>query len=466
MDDGDLLNAAPLQRRLHVRDFFGLAFGAIIGVGWLIMVGDWLRTAGPLGAIAGFALAGGVMMIIGLCYAELATMIPDAGGESAYARRLFGPGAQFALGWFLAMGYIAIASFEAISVGWVAATLMPGVLEGVLFTAFGAPVTIGAVAYALAGSIVFTWLNYRNAGTAVRAQNLMAYTLVGIAAVLLATALWRGSASNLEPWLAAPAAGLGAWSGIAAVAISAPFWFGGFNMIPQLLEEAAPGESLLLVGRVIILSIASALVFYIVVIGASALLVPWPTLGDAELAVASAFARAFHTRLLRDLVLGAALIGLLSTWNAYLMAASRLLFSLGRAGLLPAVFSRTHPRYGTPASSVLFVGVISMAGALAGREGLSPIVNAVSVSLGLAYLVTSVGVVKLRIVAPQQVRPYAIPGGLATAGAGVIGSALFLSMAVYQPYAAHPGTVPLEWWILGAWLISAAAVWMFRRGRG
>ena len=72
---------AQLQRGVGARQFFTLAFGSIIGVAWVVVLGTWLDIAGPLGAVLGFALGGALMLLIGLCYAELMTTLPAAGGE-------------------------------------------------------------------------------------------------------------------------------------------------------------------------------------------------------------------------------------------------------------------------------------------------------------------------------------------------------------------------------------------------
>ena len=103
--------SGSLGKEIKARHFFSLAFGCIIGVGWIIVLGEWLEIAGPLGAILGFAIGALVMMIVGLCYAELASMLPVSGGEVAYAYEIFGAKSSYAIGWFLALAYISVTSF-------------------------------------------------------------------------------------------------------------------------------------------------------------------------------------------------------------------------------------------------------------------------------------------------------------------------------------------------------------------
>jgi basic amino acid/polyamine antiporter, APA family len=83
--------ARPALRKVLGRfGFFALAFGSMIGVGWVTSIGSWLDQAGPGGAVLAFLAGGAVMLCIGFCYAELTPMLPVAGGEVAYAYKAFG----------------------------------------------------------------------------------------------------------------------------------------------------------------------------------------------------------------------------------------------------------------------------------------------------------------------------------------------------------------------------------------
>src|ERR1051326_508641 len=114
-----------LQKTIGSWQFFTLSFAAIVGVGWIVVLGGWLRQSGPIGAVIAFLLASVAMMLVGLCYAELVTTLPVSGGEIAYAYEIFGLRTSFVTGWFLALVYVATATFEAISAGWIAAVLFP-----------------------------------------------------------------------------------------------------------------------------------------------------------------------------------------------------------------------------------------------------------------------------------------------------------------------------------------------------
>ncbi|HEX4935103.1 MAG TPA: hypothetical protein VFV33_18085, partial [Gemmatimonadaceae bacterium] len=71
--------ATALKRDVGAFQFFAFAFGAVVGVGWAVVLGDWLRQAGPLGTMLGLTAGGLVIICIGLCYGELAPLIPSSG---------------------------------------------------------------------------------------------------------------------------------------------------------------------------------------------------------------------------------------------------------------------------------------------------------------------------------------------------------------------------------------------------
>ena len=120
---------AGLKKELKLRQLFSLAFGTIIGVGWVTVLGKWLTQAGSLGAVIAFLAGGLVMIFIGLTYSEMAAMFPVSGGEVAYAYEAYGLKTSFMTGWLLSLTYIGVVVFEVISVGWVAGSLFPA-LEG------------------------------------------------------------------------------------------------------------------------------------------------------------------------------------------------------------------------------------------------------------------------------------------------------------------------------------------------
>src|SRR5262249_13899040 len=117
--------APGLRRSLRGREFFALAFGSMIGVGWVLVIDDWLKRGGAVGAMLGFLIGGLVLAPVAYVYGKLTEKLPDAGSEVAYTAEVFPSGASFATGWAMTLAYLIVCPFEAVAVGRVASFLLP-----------------------------------------------------------------------------------------------------------------------------------------------------------------------------------------------------------------------------------------------------------------------------------------------------------------------------------------------------
>src|SRR5437667_3853055 len=93
---------ATLRHVMRARDYFTLAFGSIVGVGWMILLDDWLARGGPVGAALGFLLAGLALIPVVAIYGRLAEQLPGAASEVGYTAAVFPRGVSFATGWAMA----------------------------------------------------------------------------------------------------------------------------------------------------------------------------------------------------------------------------------------------------------------------------------------------------------------------------------------------------------------------------
>jgi len=436
----------------------------MIGVGWVTAMGGWLRDAGPSGAMIAFAAGGVLMLFIGLCYAELTAMMPVAGGEVAYAYRSSGTGAAFVVGWFLAFGYLSVSAFEAISVGTVLAYLFPAVDFVPLYEVAGVPVYAGHLVLAVVFTGFITGVNYAGVRWASGLQTGLTVTFLALTLVFVAAGIFGGSGggSGQPPF---STSGLGPiLGGIAAVFVTAPFWFVGFDTIPQGAEEAETSVSPRRLGALILTSIVGATLFYILIIFAVSRAAPWTEITDSALPTAEAFVGAFGSRTMVNLVLTATLLGLLTSWNGFFLAGTRVLFALGRGRIVPPWLGRSHPRFETPGNAVLLAGVVTLAGALLGRGALLPFVDVGSFCIAAAFLGVSWSTIKLRRAEPDAHRPYTIPGGLLVPVVAFLG-ALFILGVMIVPGSPGMLTWPLEWVILGGFLALGGGLWIFGASR-
>jgi amino acid transporter len=447
-----------LRRSLGLAQYFSLSFGGIVGVGWIVLLGQWLEAGGPLGAITGFALGGAMMGLIGLCYAEAGSMYPVSGGEMAYGYAAFGPRAGFAVGWALLLMFISATSYICLSMAWIVDVMVPGLQGPVLYTLGGGTVRAGSLVVAAATLAVFTVINLRGIRSAGRFQDVFTYGKIAIALVFLGAGLVGGSTANLTPLFQDAGGRTPAGSILATLAI-VPWFFGGFNIIPQTMEERSPETPLRLVGLVTVATILAAAVFYCLAILSASMSMPWRELVALELPAASAFRVAFGSTLLERLVLVTGLFGVATVGNSVLLCATRVLFAMGRAGMAPAWFGSTHPRTGATDHSLAAVVALAGAGLLAGREGIGPIVAVGAACLALAYLATSAAVLRLRRTDSDRPRPYRMPLGALIAPAATLGSLGLVGAALYGPLAAGGGGLPGEWLVLGLWTIAGIVTW-------
>ena len=440
-----------LKKEVTLPQLFALAFGSIIGVGWITVLGFWLSAAGPGGAVLAFAAAGVVILLIGLCYAEMATAIPVAGGEVAYAYQVFGLRASFVVGWLLVLGYAGVVVFEVISVGWVLEALAPALRGPVLYSVAGSDVSLGGLVGGLAGMAAIAWFNIRGAKTAARFQELLIAGLFVMTLIFVGFAFARGDGANLQPLFAVDASGL-VLPGILAVFVTAPFWFSGFDVIPQAMGERSGTASLKLVPWVLALSIGAACLFYIAIIMAASMSLERAALLSAELPTADALAAAVGSDAGGKIVLTAGLLGLISSWNAFTYGASRVVFALGRAGIIFRPFGTVHATHKTPAKAILFVSALGFAGAFFGKAALMPVVESGALAFACVFLAVCFCAIRFRNHPTGVPASFRTPGG---AGVRYLAALLALFIVLYAFYSPYQKTesVPVEWIIFAGWLV-------------
>lgn len=461
-DKEGLSPRSGLSKSMKARHFFVLAFGCIIGATWIIVMGDWLGKAGPLGAMIAYALGALIIMTVGLCYAEVATILPAAGGEVVYSYEIKGTMASYIVGWLLVFSYVGSTALMAISTGWIVNTLFPGSEGMTLYSSGGEPVQLGTLIIGLSGMIVLTVLSYRGIKSAATFQEVLIYVFLALCAVFILAGIIWGKGSHIRPVFAETGTGpvLG---GILAVFIMTPYFLSGFNVIPHTMEEKAPGTSLRLAGRVILMAIGAAGLFYVLVILSTSLAVPWKDLLHLELPVAGAFTAAFRSPILGKIVLVAGLLGIITTWNTCFIVTTRIIFALSRARIISPVFSQIHPVHKSPHKAVLFVGLISSLGVLLGKRAVLPIVNTGSFSIAVAWASTCFVLILLRRRKPDTPRPHPVPGGVVTAVFALVSCLFFVVLALYQPYLDAARRIPMEWIILTFWGVLGLVFWLVAR---
>ena len=455
------IERSVLKKEIGRIGFFCLAFGAMIGVGWVTAMGPWLETAGPVGASIAFIIGGTLMILIGFCYAEVTAMLPLSGGEVAYAYKSFGIGKSFLVGWFLSFGYISVSAFEAISIGKITSYLFPAIDQWPLYSINGDLIYGSHLLLALFFVALITLVNYVGVKNSMQFQIYLTATFLFIVVCVVVIGFSKSEFKNLQPYFAEHSEG-GIMAGIISVFATVPFWLVGFDTIPQGAEEASEKVSPRMIGLLILISLSAAVLFYVLLILSTSMIGNWQVLLGSDLLTAKAFELAFGSDLLVKIILIAIIIGLLTSWNGFFLAGSRVLFAMGRGKIISGKFGKTHAKFGTPYIAVLFSGVITFAAAFLGRGAMIAFVDVGSFCIAAAFLGVSFSYLKLKRAFPDLNRPYIAPGGKVMGYLSVLGSTLVL-LAISLPGSPAALKWPLEWAILITLSLLGLIIWMISK---
>ncbi|TAM56437.1 MAG: APC family permease [Acidobacteria bacterium] len=438
-----------LARKLRAFDYFALGFGSMIGAGWLVVMDDWLGRGGPVGAMVAFALGGVLLLPIGYVYGRLVIAIPDAGSEIAYTGRVFPRAVSFGTGWMMTLAYLVVCPWEAIAIGRLAGYVLPAMNTRPLYSVAGQPVYLPHLVLGLALTAVLTLVNVRGVRLSASVQSWATAAVLVLFVVFAAFGAARGSAANFSP----PFAAGGALVSILLVLQIVPYFMTGFESIPKCVEEASPGAGAKSLFRAILVALGVGTLFYVAVIAVVAFVSPWQALLGERFATAVAFERAFHAGWIVDLILTTAVISLLKVFNGNFIAASRLLFAMGRGGLIDERAGRVHADYRTPWNAVLFVGLATAAGVFLGGAVLVPIAEVGSLAAVIGWLASCAAYL---VVAENRKRR-------AVAGIGVL---VTLALLVLKLLPTVPGHFTRwEWVALAAWAALGLALRLSGRRR-
>jgi amino acid transporter len=453
-------SSSTLRGDIGVFQYLALGFGTIIGSGWVILLGTWLTEAGPGGTILAFVCGGAVMMVIGACYAELATRMPEVGSEFIYAHRVYGRRLAFVVGWFLILYLISVAVFEGLALAWISESLLPTESATVLYSAFGADISFRSLCVSIVGALILLGLNFRGAKLAVVSHSILTYGFLAVVLAVLAFLVAHGRAENAQPWFGT-LNGTPWWWGTGAIFAFCAYGLNGFQAIPQAIEERSNRVGLRSIAFSIVASIGAAAAFYALVVACSSIATPWRSIATTSFPTISAAAalHGYGSTLAKALLVATA-ASLFKAWNGVFMMAARLLVAMGRAGYIPASFAKIHSNYGSPGTALVFIAVCNIGGVFLGRGAVEPIADMCAMMLTMTYLLCCVTVLRLRRLEPSV--HFSVPGGTAVVYAGAAGATIMAVTAFVSPFWRQPGTMPLEWRLLGLWSALGLVVWWCR----
>lgn len=409
-------NPTALKRVLGPLDLVLIGVGVIVGGGIFVVTGNAAaQFAGPA-IVLSFLIAGLGCALTGMCYAELAAMIPAAGSAYAFIYTALGEGAAWIIGWSLLLEYIFGASY--VTVGWSSYLMSLFSQWGMALPASltSAPFAIGPHGLTTTGSLIngpaflFAIGISLIALRGVRLSSIVNAIIVALKVGALLLVVGFGSLHihphNWTPFFPATEGfGRYGWSGMLRAAAVVFVSYLGFDAIAALAQDTRNPQRNLPIG--ILGSLGAVSLLYIAVSLVLTGLVSYQMLDSASpLSVALRAAGPALSWLL-PIVDIAAVIGLGSVVLVIMLAQPRILMAMGRDGLVPPVFARVHPRFHTPHWGTLLCG-LSVA-TLAGLFPISILVQLVSVGTLIVFMAVAVSVLVLRHSDPDRHRPFRTP---------------------------------------------------------
>jgi basic amino acid/polyamine antiporter, APA family len=420
-----------LKRVMGAGDLIMLAIGAVIGAGIFSSIGTAAAGevlpdgqivrygAGPA-LVFSFLLLGAVCALAGLCYAELASMIPQAGSAYAYSYATLGELIGWIIGWDLileyAVGNIAVAiawsgyftsllsgfaiDFPAwLTHGYRTALLSSNAdVHALLQTApriAGIPILLNIPAALIV--LAITWLLYIGVRESSRANNIMVVVKLIVLGLFVVLGGMHIDPANYKPF--AP----NGWAGIHQGAAIVFFAYIGFDAISTAAEETKNPQRNMPIG--ILGGLAICTVIYVIVGLVATGLVPYQ-----QLKAADPLARALEVAGLTTaswIVSFGAVVSLSAVLLVFQYGQPRIFFAMARDGLLPAWASKIHPKYRTPHITTVVTGIVVALGSLVADE--NEIYDLTNIGTLCAFAIVCVGVLVLRYKDPGRPRPFRVP---------------------------------------------------------
>lgn len=410
------------KRTLGPISLISLGIGSVVGAGIFVQAGQAAALYGGPAIALSFVVSGIACLFAGLCYAELASMIPVSGSAYTYTYGSLGEILAWVVGWCLILEYLF--SGAAVAVSWSGATRdilqefnisLPTIISSApLDVVDGHLVRTGALINfpAVFISLLLTYILYIGIKESANFNNLMVIIKVGVLLALIGYGIWyffghsAAVMANLTPFIPPNSGTFGehGWSGIFRGAGAIFFAYVGFDCVSSAAQETKNPQRDLPIG---LLGTLAAVSFLFI----SVSLVLTGLVHYTKLNVDAPFIFVLQQvgapNFFRYLIEAATLAGLTSVILVSLLGQPRIFFAMAKDGLLPQVFAKIHPKYGTPHVTTWITGI--SCAIIAGLFPLNLLGELISIGTLLAFALVCAGVLVLRRTQPNLPRPFRTP---------------------------------------------------------
>lgn len=444
-----------LKKVITWYELLAIGVGGILGTSWVYLNTKFYAEYGPGSVIFGFFIATVIATFVSFSYAELGSALKREGGEIVFAYAAFGLKGAFIAGWSLFTAYTTCVCFYVPAAGYLFDWFFPKLNTIKLWTIAGTPVYLPSLSLGIFLVIFFFALNYKGVKLATLPQFFMTSLLLGLGIILFFIAIIYGSFHNIKPlFLKNPL------KYTVRFALLAMTYLTGFSTLTMLGEESAVEERMF--GKVIVLSIIIAGLFYIIMMSGGAILFPWQKTIELEKGMIDEFYLLFKP--LGIIAWFISLLGMLTSLNGLMLAASRTIFVMGRAGIVPISFSFIHKKYKTPKNALIFVLIIAIILGMLGKKALIWFLDIGGISIGIAWILCVLSALKLRKQNPNLKRPYKAPFIFIISPISLLIVTLIFIVSL-TPKTPLSLNWPYEYSILFIWFILGIIMYLFSKKR-
>lgn len=438
-----------LKRTLGKWNLVSLGIGCIIGAGIFVMTGTAAANhAGPA-LMLSFIFTGIACAFVGLCYAELASVLPISGSAYTYTYATLGEAMAWVMGWLLLLEYGVAAA--TVAVGWAgyinsfllgAGVMIPPEFTtaagqavkatdtyfemfraagytigdgGALLSAAGAPVMGIFNLPAFVGIMMVSALLVVGVSESAKVNNVIVFIKLAVVVMFVLIGAFYVDPANWRPFIPENTApGVYGWDGVFRAASIIFFAYVGFEAVSTAAQEAKDPQKDMPFG--ILGSLFVCTLLYIAVSAVLTGLVPYAQLGVAE-PIALAVDK-IGLGWFAFLIKVGAITGLSSVMLVLLYGQTRIFFIMSKDGLLPSAFSKVHPKFKTPYINTMVVGLL--VAIAAGMTPISLLGDLVSLGTLMAFIMVCFSVLYMRKKHPELPRPFRTPGAPLTPILGML----------------------------------------------
>jgi APA family basic amino acid/polyamine antiporter len=437
--------ADHLKRGIGTFELTMFGVGSTVGTGIFFVLSQAVPEAGP-SVIVSFIIAGIAAGLAAICYAELASAVPVSGSSYSYAYATLGEAVAMGVAACLLLEYgVATA---AVAVGW------SGYVNKLLSNIFGIeiPHALSAAPWdsdpgwvnlpAIFLIAMCALLLIRGASESARVNAIMVVIKLGVLAMFVVIALTAFDTNEFKDFAPFGVAGIGSAAGTIF------FSFIGLDAVSTAGDEVKDPQKTM--PRALIAALVVVTGVYVLVAGSALGTQPWQAFaGQEEAGLATILDNVTHNRVASTILCAGAVISIFTVTLVTLYGQTRILFAMGRDGLLPSRFAKVNMRTMTPVSNTVIVAIA--AATLAGFVPLDKLADMVSIGTLTAFIVVAVGVIILRVREPDLPRAFKVPGYPVTPVLSVLACGYILASLHWYTWIAFSGWVSLALIFYFAW---------------